>query len=297
MADVLKATHLLFSDDFTSYTSDADVTAVYGDDYDDLATDWGSNYGPDGQPGIKDQVVGAARDSGSIIKGGLNPNGREFRFKGRWDFAETNHITNVHFVIYPEYESEEIFLDRHWQLNHNHNTSTLSLVIATKSPYGNVTSNNFHLTDLTGVAPSDSPITIEVKWRQSVMTEVSAGVFEPSTDGRVELWLDDVRVVEFDGPVWSRDTSFGSNPQWTSSHVDTLGAFTAWEVWDEPTPSTDDGGDQSVPCCNESTGTPSGGDIGTNPDPVGALPPWDATCEGGGQVEGVSDLVDGESWF
>lgn len=51
------------------------------------------------------------------------------------------------------------------------------------------------------------------------------------------------------------------------------------------------------PCCNtireakDSPGTTLG------PDPIGELPDWEATCEGGGLVDGVSDLGDGESWL
>ncbi len=66
------------------------------------------------------------------------------------------------------------------------------------------------------------------------------------------------------------------------------------------TPTTvpaDIDGDPSIPCCKtirNAEETP-GTDLGV--DPVGELPPWDATCEGGGQVDGVPDLIDGESWL
>jgi hypothetical protein len=42
---------------------------------------------------------------------------------------------------------------------------------------------------------------------------------------------------------------------------------------------------------------PCGGEQpGTGPDPVGPLPPWTALCTGGGDVEAVADLADGEDW-
>lgn len=46
-------------------------------------------------------------------------------------------------------------------------------------------------------------------------------------------------------------------------------------------------------CCDTPTGP---GDTGTNPDPVGALPPWMASCIDGGVVDSVADLADGEVW-
>lgn len=57
------------------------------------------------------------------------------------------------------------------------------------------------------------------------------------------------------------------------------------------------GVDGSIPCCEDDVTGSGGGDIGTNPDPVGELPDWEATCEGGGLVDSVSDLSDGESWL
>ena len=70
-----------------------------------------------------------------------------------------------------------------------------------------------------------------------------------------------------------------------------------WDVVD-PGPIDDDQEQApGEPCCDtvrdaeQSPGTTLG------PDPVGELPPWDASCEGGGQVDGVADLTDGESWL
>ena len=60
---------------------------------------------------------------------------------------------------------------------------------------------------------------------------------------------------------------------------------------------TGEGGSDSIPTCCEEGGPPGGGDVGTNPDPVGPLPPWMASCTGGGLVDGVADLADGESWL
>lgn len=52
-------------------------------------------------------------------------------------------------------------------------------------------------------------------------------------------------------------------------------------------------GDPSHPdCCDK--GTPSG-DIGTNPDPIGILPAWLASCIGGGQPDTNVSLADGEA--
>lgn len=58
----------------------------------------------------------------------------------------------------------------------------------------------------------------------------------------------------------------------------------------------DDGGSQTIPCCCTDSSGPAGGDTGEIPDPVGELPPWESTCTGGGLVDGVSDLTDGEAW-
>ena len=35
---------------------------------------------------------------------------------------------------------------------------------------------------------------------------------------------------------------------------------------------------------------------GSTPNPIGVLPPWVQTCVGGGQVDSVADLTDGEDW-
>jgi hypothetical protein len=39
-----------------------------------------------------------------------------------------------------------------------------------------------------------------------------------------------------------------------------------------------------------------GGTPGTVADPTGPLPPWTAMCDGGGLVDSVADLADGEDW-
>jgi hypothetical protein len=41
---------------------------------------------------------------------------------------------------------------------------------------------------------------------------------------------------------------------------------------------------------------PCSTDPGTGPDPIGPLPPWTAMCDGGGLVESLADLADGENW-
>lgn len=41
---------------------------------------------------------------------------------------------------------------------------------------------------------------------------------------------------------------------------------------------------------------PCGPSPGTGPNPIGPLPPWVAQCDGGGDVDSVADLADGEDW-
>lgn len=41
---------------------------------------------------------------------------------------------------------------------------------------------------------------------------------------------------------------------------------------------------------------PCGQVPGTVPNPIGPLPPWVQTCDGGGLVDSVADLTDGEDW-
>ena len=53
------------------------------------------------------------------------------------------------------------------------------------------------------------------------------------------------------------------------------------------------GGTESCCCACAPTG---GGNTGENPNPVGVLPPWTASCIGGGAVDAVADLSDGEDW-
>ena len=66
---------------------------------------------------------------------------------------------------------------------------------------------------------------------------------------------------------------------------------------------TDSGGGGSSTidsCCDHpapGTTPPEGGNVGTNPNPVGPLPPWMASCTGGGDVDSVADLSDGELWL
>lgn len=305
MADIIRATHLLYSDDFTSYTSDADIVAAYpsvvaGEDtYDEQSTDWGAAFGPDGQPGIKDQVVAPARDTGAITKNGLIPNGREFRVKGRWNFAATNHILSVHAFLLVDFENADNSFDRggSWQLNRGHSTGTLSLVVHTKSPYGNVSGNTTYLMDLAGAVPASTPKTVEIRWRQSILNETAPGVFDPSTDGRVELYLDSVRVAEFDGPVWNSDDDFNNVPYWNACEIATIGAFSTWEIWDEP-PSLQIPVNNSAECCDskgiEGAGVAAPG-AGVVRDELlsGA---WIGRCDGGGTVTDVPDLTDAEDW-
>lgn len=307
MADVTLATHLLYSDDFTSYTSDADVVAAYpslvpGENtYDEDSAEWGLTYGPDGQPGLRDKTS-PARDTGSIAKQGLNPNGREFRVKGRWDFSAPNDILGAHAIInigWTTSDPDDLWKASLVQVNWRDDAGgSLSMVVKTSPPYGNALSGTRWGVDLDGIAPPNVPKTVEMKARRSEMTETSPGVFEPSTDGRAELWIDGVMVAEFDGPVWWRETDFNEDPYWNEVAATFVGEFSLWEVWDEPNPNPDigEGGNPAFECCCEEPAGPSVGDSVEDVDPVGTLPPWERSCTGGGLVDGVSDLTDGEAW-
>lgn len=93
--------------------------------------------------------------------------------------------------------------------------------------------------------------------------------------------------------MWYTTRTFA---EWNAlGHDDVDSSYEYGTTDDEPFGFVPSDGSASHSCC--SPHTPTGGDVGTNPDPVGELPPWEATCSGGALVEGVADLSDGESWL
>jgi hypothetical protein len=200
-----------------------------GDGYDENATDWGATYGPDGQPGIKDQVSGAVRDTGTLRKKGIAAQGRAFKVVGRWDHAHTNAVLSTHTFISTDSASSMA------ALNVIHATDTLRFVVETISPYGNASGNTLYSEDVTGALPTGVATDVIVQGWRSVVTETSpgSGVYAPDTDGFVEVLVDGVQVASFTGPVWNQRDDINPDPYWNQVLVRTVGAFTGWEVWDE----------------------------------------------------------------
>lgn len=94
------------------------------------------------------------------------------------------------------------------------------------------------------------------------------------------------------------DDDFGTSPQWNACEVATIGAFTSWEIWDEPPWLT-----PAIPLANSSSCCASKGKQGSGVAAPGAgvvkkllNAAWTGRCTGGGSVPLLPDLSDTESW-
>lgn len=169
----------------------------------------------------------------------------------------------------------------------------------------------------------DTPVTLAIEGEVSTVTggdEEGGGT--AASDGWMRVYVNGVLVIEYldqqvghyidnQGPPEFWDSWANVSDPVTYINVNALGRVDNLCVRDDlldcdlgACGSGNSAGYQienSIPCCADDgpggTGGGGGGDTGTNPDPVGTLPPWIASCTGGGVVEELADLSDGESWL
>lgn len=308
------ANNLLFSDDFTSYSSEADIEAAYpgaygGDGYDLNATDWCSTCGPDGGYGLRDQAVAPARDTGAITKYFLNPQGRWFRVLGRWDFAALNAVLSAHSFLTISFQQNSPFYSLNTiTLARVHASGNLRVTVETDAPYGNLNGGKTKFQEIGGVLMAGAK-NVEVWGRFSVVSG-SGPTLVGSTDGEVHVLVGGTEVFSFTGPVWrslARDggavTGAWPLPMFNTVDIATIGRYTNTAVYDETAGGggsqvgTDYGGlNQSTECCagNVSPGESTAGEIDVEDDVP--LQPWTRACTGMGLVPIVANPVDPEFW-
>jgi hypothetical protein len=298
--------HLLWDEDFSSYADEAALSAAYpaldgtGRYVDELSIDFGATLGPDGQPGIRDQAVSPARDTGAISRGDLAPTCYGFRLKARWNFATTNAELSAHEVTTLQWQSEDATYGI-VNLSRAHATATLRLSIQTIAPYGNLSGNTVDYHEFPGVVPTNVPVTVEVNGRRSTLTQVSSGVYAPDTDGEVHLLIDGVEIYAFSGPVWNGEASFNPTPYWNYANFQTLGALSDIEVWDETGCAVVPPDGSNICDCVPPTGSPVNPPVSpppiVNPPPIEMLIGEQLACLGGGLVPIQADFVPVETWW
>jgi hypothetical protein len=293
---------LIYSNDFSGYSNepelDADFSAPHH--FPQTSTDWGLTYGPDGQPGIRNQTVGTTGDSGGIVRRALAPTCRGFRVKGRFNFANTGGILTIHGFCYITNSDGG---DALVQVARVHATSTLRTIIQTTAPFS-TTGDPLRLfvQDNVGAIPA-TPTDFELQGERSTITETSPGVFAPNNDGWVKVFINSVELVNFTGPVWNDDSSFNPTPYWNEQQIQTIGAFSEWEIYDntdceEEEEEEPPGTSESDPCrCVDPVdpGETSPGDAPPE-NPYETFSPPTLSCVGGGTVPTVADPTDSEIW-
>ncbi len=295
--------HLLWSEDFSSYGSDAAVKTAYpGEDgfndrtYDENSADWGASAGPDGQAGIADSVV-HTHDTGAIARHDLAPTCFGFRLKGRFNFAVPNVVLTGHYIFNSNWVTEDDAAGPIVQVSRFHSTSALTTFVRTISPYGNAGGGTAYTNTFAGALPANTPVTVEVYGRRSTILETSPGVFAPSTDGEVHFLVGGVEVDSFTGPVWNGRSDINPTPYWNSADYHTLGALSDIEVWDEV---GCDGTSNPPFCpCEPTPPNPPPQPPPTPPNP----PPQEPhigeqlACLGGGLVPIQADFPPQELWW
>lgn len=231
----MPANHPIWEEDFASYANEAAVKSAYPDSdlgrfYNDTATDFSVTGGPDGQPGVFDQPVGATSDTGAIERFDLAPTCRGFSVEARFNCAATNHVLISHPFINigwtTELDAATIIV-----VTRIHASASLRVFVQTVAPYGNA--GDTDVQTFSGVLPTSTPVTITVRGDRSTIVETSPGVFAPDADGSVSVLLNGVEVYAFTGPVWNGRSDINPTPYWNTVIFHTIGALSDIEVWDE----------------------------------------------------------------
>ena len=297
--------HQLWLEDFSSYANEAALAAAYPgtEDWeryvDEASIDFSATAGPDGQPGIKDQVSSPARDTGAISRGDLAPGCYGFRLKARWNFAAPNAVLSAHEVTTLQYVSPTLNLGI-VNLSRAHASGTLRLSIRTVAPYGNLSGDTVDYQEFSGAAPTNVPVTVEVSGRRSTISG-SPGAWTPATDGEVNLIVDGITLYTFAGPVWNGDPTLNPSPYWNYANFQTLGNLSDIEVWDETGCVVVPPSGGGICECTPPTGSPVNPPV--LPPPIVRPPPLEFVigeplgCVGGGLVPTQADFVPVELWW
>ncbi len=297
---------LLFSDDFSGHANQAAFEAAYPyDPPTDMSTSmsdsvvWGLTEGPGGVPGVRKLTGG----SGVFDKVNLSPLGHLFRVAGRWDFNyapssgnETTSLVNMWWV--PPGNRVSDFAGHVFQVSRIHASTTMVVAVKTTSSYANG-ALNYYSQNFAGALPGSTAVNIRVDGRRSTMTETSPGVFAPALDGWVKVYLNDVEMFSFVGPVWHGADSLNEAPYWNGVSIRPAGRFTNFEIWHEV--SAVEVVDNTDVCCSTGDGgnaVPTGGGQGNGATPV-QYPAigTQIECAGGGTVPTQADIVFSETWW
>ncbi len=313
------ALNLLYEDDFVSYGTDENLLAA-AYPYDppgDLSPTLtphtyltvGPTEGPSGVPGVQNTTYNTGpigQFTYFMAKVGLEPQCREFQAVGTWDFTSFSpaHPLNAYSGLIQVWSYEygnrlDSFDGNLVQISRGNSTGQLVITIQTTAAYGNsVTPLGLYGQNIEGVLLENNIYTIRVYGRSSILTETSPGVWAPSTDGFAKVFINDVEVFSFDGPVWHGEPT--TNRNWNSVTWGLLGRFALAQVWDEvgcsPVPPNPPNCE-----CTPPIGPPK--PPGSKPPVIIDPPPIDTTigeqlaCLGGGVVPTQADFIPVEFWW
>jgi hypothetical protein len=316
----------LYEDDFSGYSSTVEVEDAYPyDPPSDLSSSlsgapdnpyvrWGIANGPGGVPGLQNVTYDGTEDGEpprmfalSLDKVGLETRCRGFQVEGTWDFTSFNpaHPLNgssglIEVFSYEignrseSFDGSPIFIGRH------HSTGTLVVTIQTTPAYGNsITPPGLYGQEYAGAIPELGIFTIRATGQFSILTETSPGVWAPSTDGSVQVFVNNVLLFSFEGPVWHGDSTVG-NRTWNSVTWKQVGRFTNARVWDsDECGSVPPDGTELCECVPPSGSNPPP----VLPPPITNPPPQEAvlgdplSCLGGGIVPIQDDFAPSEVWW
>lgn len=315
--------HLLYGDDFSGYANQiamenaypydppGDLTSCLSGSPDNPYVRWGLTNGPSGVPGNQNVTYD---DGGShhqfgldLDKVGLDPQCRLFQAEGTWDlhtFAPEHPLNGSSTMITVwSYETGNrlgSFDGNLVVVGRLHGAATVVVTVTTTPPYANNSPppgswKGLFSQSFVGAMPEATISTLRVYGRRSELTEVTAGEWAPSTDGFVQVFLNDVQIFSFEGPVWHGNHLIGSR-HWNSVTWEQVGRFTNARVWDEI--GCDPTEPPPCPCVPPPTGPPK------LPPPIPPRPPktppvigMQLACLGGGLVPTQPDLVYLENWW
>ena len=278
---------LIYEDDFSGYNSQEEFEEAYPPLFGSSADYpvWGATVGPDGQAGI----VGTG--SYGVGKKGLNPSGRFLRITVRVDKKGVPTNPNVKFInVYYFYDA-----------NAAYNAIEIAGYYNRPSPlFTNDTTGVIGHPDIDNSKPNDyfpegaGGTDLELRVAFSTLT---GGV--ANADGALELFVDGALVFTFEGVVQQSVSEAFADPYWNGFSVGGWGALSDLKVYDSVALTTPNIPiDRSAKCCGSDavpgSGAPSPG-AGVE-RPRLAVPGWTEPCTGGGTVDAVADLDDGERW-
>ncbi len=295
-----------FYDTFTSYSTQDQFELAYPNlfSFDTFPNSWTSNHtsvhyatwgatnGPDGQPGVLARKTDNYHDIYHPDEWAYGEFGRLAALDGT-EFRAVARIKNMGWTLFSvgtvNTEDDE----------------DLNLIATVATGFSWASSPDLEGSrDDVGVRVyqnypfTATPYFFAGQWPEGTVADIEIMGQVDATSGYVRVLFNGTELVLYEGPVpsalpnvnWYNVDPGGHDIGDIGGRVTNFGIYDVINIVDEDT-------DPSIPCCKtirNAEQTP-GTDLGV--DPVGELPPWDATCEGGGQVEGVPDLTDGESWL